>query len=108
MGEVSISKSAKLHEVKCLSIHYRSIERGEKKCEVLRNDRDYQVGDIMELLELKEDKAGKTYGGEKLCVRITHVLAGGQFGIAGDHVVLSVRPIYPTPKEIEALRKGKP
>lgn len=75
---------SKEHELKCWISSYEAIERGEKPWEFRRNDRDFQVGDV---LKLDKWDPGMRYGGGyvwphvTLRRRVTYILHGGQFGI---------------------------
>ena len=90
----------KLHEVKTLSEHYTEVLAGRKSHEVRLNDRDYQVGDVLNMREIELDGE---YTGQEMNAQITHVLHGGQFGIAEGWCVLSLTSIAPT-KAINLIR----
>jgi len=54
---------------------FQAMELGEKKFEIRRNDRDYQVGDILVLAEHVIDHAYKDksyYTGAVICGRVTY------------------------------------
>lgn len=48
--------SRKHHELKCESKYYQLVESGEKDFELRLNDRNYQVGDMVTLLESFDGK----------------------------------------------------
>ncbi|MBL4831298.1 MAG: DUF3850 domain-containing protein [Aliivibrio sp.] len=77
-----------LHELKILSTHFTEVLAGRKTHEVRLNDRDYQVGDCLNLREIEE--SGE-YTGQEMNVQICHVLHGGQFGLDDGWCVLSLR-----------------
>lgn len=77
----------KLHNLKIQSVHFNDVLAGRKTAEVRFNDRDYQVGDCLNLLEIDEDEA---LTGQDLNAEISHVLHGGQFGIEKGWCVLSL------------------
>ncbi|EGU39425.1 DUF3850 domain-containing protein [Vibrio scophthalmi] len=77
----------KLHELKIQSHYFTEVLAGRKTCEVRFNDRDYQVGDC---LNLREIGAKGEYTGQEMNIQISHVLQGGQFGIADGWCVLSL------------------
>lgn len=85
--------SFKLHEVKTLTEHYTEVLAGKKSHEVRFNDRDYQVGDLLNMREIEPDGE---YTGQEMNAQITHVLLGGQFGIEEGWCVLSLTSIAPT------------
>lgn len=76
-----------LHELKIQSAHFNDVLAGRKTAEVRFNDRDYQVGDCLNLQEIDEDEA---LTGQELNAEISHVLHGGQFGITKGWCVLSL------------------
>ncbi|WP_281223084.1 DUF3850 domain-containing protein [Photobacterium sanguinicancri] len=77
-----------LHELKILSAHFTEVLAGRKTHEVRLNDRDYQVGDCLNLREIEE--SGE-YTGQEMNVQICHVLHGGQFGLDEGWCVLSLK-----------------
>lgn len=80
---------AKMHLLKIEECFYTAIVEGKKTCEVRKNDRDFQVGDHIVFTPVVLEQGQKNpYGAE---VEITHVLPGGQYGIAKDYVVLSIK-----------------
>lgn len=78
----------KLHELKIQSEYFAEVLAGRKTHEVRINDRDYQVGDCLNLREI--DSNGE-YTGQEMNIQISHVLLGGQSGIADDWCVLSLK-----------------
>jgi hypothetical protein len=61
---------------------------GSKHFELRKNDRDYQEGDTLILNEW--DPATGDFTGEFIEVLVTHILYGGQFGLATDHCCMSI------------------
>ena len=78
----------KLHELKIQSEHFAEVLAGRKTHEVRINDRDYQAGDCLNLREI--DVNGE-YTDQEMNIQISHVLHGGQFGIADGWCVLSLK-----------------
>jgi len=74
------------HDLKILPKYYRAIEKGTKTFEVRFNDRNYQVGDI---LELKECLGGE-YSGRYIRAEITYVLDDPEYCKEG-YVVLGIK-----------------
>jgi hypothetical protein len=60
------------HNVKIWQRPYEAIERGDKTFDVRRNDRNYQVGDILILEEFRH--AVGEYTGRKIVRLITYVM----------------------------------
>lgn len=81
-----------LHEVKIQSVHFTEILAGRKTHEVRLNDRNYQVGDCLNLQEIDENG---DYTGQEMNSQITHVLEGGQYGLADGWCVLSLANTTP-------------
>lgn len=79
----------KVHELKTWPEFFDAVKRGEKTFEVRFNDRDYQVGDVLLLLEW--DPASGRYTGQLVDKLVTYVCSGGKFGIEPGTVVLGIR-----------------
>lgn len=85
------------HKLKCLTQYFQDISDGVKTFEVRFNDRNFQVGQIIELLEIvkmpKDNLLDKEkdiiYTGRKLKVRITYILDDINFCKEG-YVVLGI------------------
>jgi ASC-1-like (ASCH) protein len=76
------------HELKIVPLYFKVVASGEKKAEVRRNDRNYQVGDHLILKEWSPEF--KIYTGQELNVRVTHILELKDLGHPADYVVLSI------------------
>jgi hypothetical protein len=97
------------HVLKCWSLYWDAIARGEKTFEVRFNDRPYVVGDILELHRIESDPhlieqrtsdpvAANAEPPEPLLRRITHVMPGGlEFAghklVDARAVVMSIAPV---------------
>lgn len=75
------------HDLKILPKYYRDIEKGLKTFEVRFNDRNFQVGDI---LELKEWFGGE-YSGRYILADITYILDNTDYCKEG-FVILGIKP----------------
>ncbi|AGB11011.1 TPA: DUF3850 domain-containing protein [Vibrio parahaemolyticus] len=93
----------KLHELKISEAHFEDVLAGRKTHEVRINDRNYQVGDVLHLQEIDENRQ---FTGQALNACVTHILKGGQYGLADDWCVLSLGSITATSAKllIEFLR----
>lgn len=60
----------KMHELKILPKYFKAVKERIKPFEVRKDDRNFQVGDI---LKLREYEAGK-YLGDTCKVRVTYIL----------------------------------
>lgn len=83
-----------IHKLKLITDYYDDSASGIKTFEIRKNDRDYKVGDILELREwIWSCFEGKgTYTGNVHWKIITHILDDEQY-LAKDFVCLSVAPI---------------
>lgn len=90
----------KVHELKILPEYYKAVRMGEKKFELRKDDRGFNVGDHVHLK--KWDPAGG-YTGEVLMAEITYILRGvPRYGLCDGYCILSLG------KTIEAYeRPGK-
>jgi hypothetical protein len=91
-----------IHELKTWPEYFEFIWIGDKPFEVRKNDRDFQVGDI---LQLREYVPGNTiqadafsnadidpyYTGREMDVRVSYILSDGQFGIEEGFVVMGIQ-----------------
>lgn len=82
-------EAAKVHEVKVWTEFWCAIESERKPFEVRFNDRNYQVGDTMHLLDF--DNATETYTGREAWRVITFVLRG--WGLQDGYVALGLRAV---------------
>ena len=103
------------HIIKCAPAYFDAIERGDKTFEVRRDDRGYQKGDTLILQRTKQDSPWEVEWdsffdpplGERRRARkelrctVAWVLTGGQFGIEGGYVVMSIKDVAP-PSSTEA------
>lgn len=80
----------KHHQLKTETEYYQAIEKKLKKFEVRKNDRDFQVGDMV---TLKETVNGTYTGREILPMEITYILYGGKFGIEDGYCVMCFRSL---------------
>ena len=76
--------SRKHHYLKTETRYYQDIERGVKKFELRKNDRDFQVFDMVYLQEVVD---GKFTGRELPPIEIRYILFGGQWGLDKDYCI---------------------
>lgn len=79
----------KWHKLKIEEVFARRIHQGEKTCEVRRDDKDFQKGDII-VFSINSFEDGQWELAPQL---VTHVLRGGQYGIEQGYVVMSIKPL---------------
>lgn len=79
------------HYLKTWPQYFWRIAEGQKKFEVRKNDRDFQVGDQVTLEYYNPENQSEQ--NSPIYVRITYVLQGGQFGIDPDYCVFGFEMI---------------
>ncbi|WP_025684276.1 ASCH/PUA domain-containing protein, partial [Paenibacillus maysiensis] len=67
----------KKHELKLWPEYFQAVWDGTKTFEVRLNDRDYQVGDMLVLLEW--DPVKNEWTGSGICKRVTYILDNPNF-----------------------------
>lgn len=76
----------KIHKLKIKPAFYHLVITGQKNFELRKNDRNFKVGDIVELHEWN----GKDFTGNQYPVRIKYVLENvPEFGLKADHCIFS-------------------
>lgn len=78
----------KTHELKTWKIFFEEVVSGRKIFEVRKNDRDFQIGDMLILKEWDSQK--QEYTGRKIARVVMYILQGGQFGIEDGFIVMSI------------------
>ena len=93
------------HELKTDPLPWEDIAAGRKTFEVRRDDRGYEVGDVLFLAKTRYTAAemaeGKPleYTGAWQRVGVQHLLRGPAYGIPDGFVVMSIRPTWKQDKE---------
>lgn len=82
---------AKRHELKILPEYFQAVLWGEKTFEIRKNDRDFQRGDTVCLMEY--DGLYNTFTGRQQLIEITYVLNGDEntekYGLKKGYCVFS-------------------
>lgn len=81
----------RIHTLKTDPEPFAEVKAGTKKYEVRRFDRDFRVGDRLVLTEF--DRETRRYSGDKLVVKVVHILPPGSYGLPEDIGVLGIEPI---------------
>ena len=79
------------HKLKTWPSFFEALREGSKTYEVRRNDRDFAVGDLLDLREWEPDGVGHWTGRAEYRV-VTHILHGGDFGIERGYCVMAISP----------------
>ncbi|MCP6760607.1 MAG: DUF3850 domain-containing protein [Fischerella sp. CENA71] len=81
------------HNLKTWKIYYDAVLEGMKTFEIRNKNRDFQVGDILNLIEVDmEPNKELLPTGRSSKYLVTHILVGGQCGIEEGIVVLAIEP----------------
>lgn len=78
----------KIHRLKTWPEYYQAVAIGKKTFQLRKNDRDYEVEDILILQEY--DPETKCLSGRELMRIITYIMPGGKFGLDPDYVILAI------------------
>ena len=77
-----------IHELKVWPEEYQLLQIGKKEFEIRKNDRNFQVGDSINLREWNPKTA--LYTGRWMVRRITYIIQG-KFGLPDDICVMQLR-----------------
>lgn len=80
-----------VHRLKCDPEPFAKVVAGTKRYEVRKFDRDFKVGDRLELLEF--DRTTQQYSGARLRAKITTITEPGSYGLPADVGVLGIEPV---------------
>jgi ASC-1-like (ASCH) protein len=87
---------ANVHDLKIWPEYFAAVVDGTKTFEVRRNDRNFRVGDIVELREWEQDATPRhdvgAYTGRSTFRTVTYVLVDGD-GLEPGYVVLGLREL---------------
>lgn len=78
--------ATKKHKLKIWPEHFRAVKKLTKLYEVRYNDRDYRVGDILQLQEWHPKR--EEYTGDEVERKVGHILDLEEFGLGQRYVVL--------------------
>lgn len=65
-------KDRKIHKLKCVQPYFSAVKSGIKTFEWRLNDRDFKVGDRLDLFEYDSEK--NIYSGDHLYKEVTYIL----------------------------------
>lgn len=78
--------SRKHHYLKTETEYYQAVEEGIKRFELRKNDRDYQIGDMLYL----EETVKGVYTGRRLpSVEIKYIFKGGKYGLKEGYCIIN-------------------
>lgn len=76
----------KVHKLKLQQPFFDDVFYNRKEFEVRKNDRDFKIGDRLQLLEVVEEGNPQRF----VLKDIKYILNGGQYGIDKDYIVLGL------------------
>lgn len=79
----------KRHKLKTLNPNFTAVKSGFKHFELRLNDRDFKVGDILELHELLPNGL---LSGAVVEREVSYILTGGEYGLDERSVIMSLKP----------------
>jgi len=84
----------RVHILKCWPESFRAVVAGTKRHEIRKDDRGYEVGDVLTLREYEPTGVPSIgmFTGSVARVRVTYKTPGGSWGLPADLCVLSVEP----------------
>lgn len=81
---------SQIHNLKIEQRYFESVYTNNKTFELRKNDRDYQVNDILFLREFKDNK----WTGREVVREITYVLDNClDFGLQDGYCILGIKPV---------------
>ena len=86
----------KLHELKIKNEYLVEVVMGRKTFELRKNDRDYQVGDLIRFIDIKQDSKGglDIYIDEDTLYKITYILKDvPEYGLDKDYCILGIKKL---------------
>lgn len=86
----------KLHELKIKHEYLVEVARGVKTFELRKNDRDYQVGDLIHFIDIKQDIKGDCdiYIDEDTLYKIIYILKDvAEYGLDKDYCILGIKKL---------------
>ena len=79
------------HAIKIKEVYFKAVLSGEKTFEIRKNDRNYQVGDIIHFVPV-DDECGMIIPHDPNAYRITYIFHGGEYGLEEGYCVFGIRP----------------
>lgn len=90
LGEPSRPPQAREHDLKLAADLFEDVRSGRKTFELRRNDRNFQVGDVLWLRAWD----GVAYDGRSHRVKVTYLTDGSRFGaLQPGFICMSVEPV---------------
>ena len=81
----------KVHNLKCWPAYFDAIRRGSKRFEYRKDDRNFGLGDILDLHEWDPDVG--MFTGQELRVQVLYILRGPSMGVPDGWVIMSIMEV---------------
>jgi hypothetical protein len=91
-GDRESNDGTKDHSLKCWPEPFEAIVRGAKRHEYRLDDRAYNVGDTLTLMEW--DPETRSFSGRVARVRVTYLTRGPEFGVSPGYIAMSIAPVW--------------
>jgi hypothetical protein len=84
------------HRLKTLEPYWKRVQSGEKKFEIRKNDRDFQVGDYLELeyYDPNTPSISKFYNQlappQIIVAKVKYILHGNKYGLEDGYCIMSI------------------
>ena len=83
-----IERPCNTHFLKILPKWFEDVKSGKKKFEIRKNDRNFEIGDILVLQEYEKGK----YTGREIQKEIEYIYCGnGLYGLSEDFCILGIK-----------------
>jgi len=79
------------HHLKTLPPYFEEVYQGKKNFELRKNDRNFQLGDILVLHEWTADT--EQYTGREIAKKVAYILEGGSLGLEKGYVIMALSEI---------------
>ena len=80
-----------LHELKTDVGPFQDVWSTRKTFDLRKDDRQFQVNDVLRLREYVSVMQGPKYTGREILVLVIHMLRGGAYGLPDGYVIMSLK-----------------
>ncbi len=83
-----------VHELKTHPEYFNAVARNKKTFELRKDDRCYEVYDVLKLRKFDPEKNEYCKGASAQYFLVTYILEGGNFGLEKGMVIMSIKRIH--------------
>ena len=83
-----LKNKPKVHQLKTWPEYFLKVKSEDKTFEIRKNDRNYEVGDVLDLREFCPISG--RYTGDSCSVLVKYILGGGSFGVDKEMIIMSI------------------